>query len=116
MIGERMEPTMLKQMGARIKEKRKEAHLSQAKLAELTGYSDKTAISKIELGKIDLPQSKLMLIANVLNTTPSYLLDGDREKLNPYIQELVLTASKCDLEDIQMATEMLKRVAELKGR
>ena len=49
--------------------------MSQTALAELVGYKDKTSIAKIEAGKVDLPQSKILAFANALNTTPSYLLN-----------------------------------------
>ena len=50
--------------------------LSQEQLAVKVGYSDKTAIAKIEAGKIDLPQSKIVAFTKALNTTTSYLMDG----------------------------------------
>ncbi len=61
-------------MGKRIAERRKELHLSQTKLAELTGYSDKTAISKIENGQSNLTQTKIVIFADALQTTTMYLM------------------------------------------
>lgn len=67
-------------MGLRIKKLREEKELSQTTLAELVGYKDKTAIAKIEAGKVDLPQSKILSFANALNTTTSFLFgDADKE-------------------------------------
>lgn len=58
----------------RIKALRTELNLSQTELANRVGYSDKTAIAKVEAGKVDLPQSKVIAFAKALGTTPSYLI------------------------------------------
>lgn len=63
-------------MGLRIKKLREELKMSQTALAEKVGYKDKTAIAKIEAGKVDLPQSKISAFVKALNTTTSYLF-GD---------------------------------------
>ncbi len=58
----------------RIKELREDRHMSQEELALKTGYTSRTSIAKIEAGKIDLPQSKIVLFAKALGTTVSYLM------------------------------------------
>lgn len=58
----------------RIRELREERHMSQEELALKTGYTSRTSIAKIEAGKIDLPQSKIVLFAEALDTTVSYLM------------------------------------------
>ncbi len=65
--------TTQESMGLRIKGLRESKKLSQAELAEKVGYKDKTAIAKVEAGKVDLPQSKISAFAKALNTTTSYL-------------------------------------------
>lgn len=57
-----------------IKKRREELGLTQSQLAERIGYADKTMISKIEKGLIDLPQSKILLIAEALRTSASALM------------------------------------------
>ena len=57
-----------------IKLRRKELNLSQGELAKLTGYTDRTSISKIESGKVDLPQSKIRIFAEDLHTTEGELM------------------------------------------
>lgn len=57
-----------------IRNLREQLGYTQQELAEMTGYSDRTSIAKIESGKIDLPQSKIISFANALNTTPSELM------------------------------------------
>ena len=63
-----------------IKNKRQELGLSQEELAKKVGYKDRTSIAKIETGKVDLSQSKIMEFANVLGVSPSYLMGWDDEK------------------------------------
>lgn len=58
-----------------IKKLRKEKHMSQERLAEMVGYTDRSSIAKIENGLVDLPQSKIVDIARALNTTPGALMD-----------------------------------------
>ena len=61
-------------VGERIRKRRKELGLTQTELAIKTGYSDKSAISKIENRGDDLNQSKIAKFAEALDTTPSYLM------------------------------------------
>ena len=58
----------------RIKERRKYLNMSQEELAKKVGYKDKTAINKIELGINGLSCDKLLIFANCLKTSQSYLL------------------------------------------
>ena len=74
--------TTQESMGLRIKGLRESKKMSQAELAEKVGYKDKTAIAKVEAGKVDLPQSKISAFAKALNTTTSYLF-ADEEKEKP---------------------------------
>ena len=57
-----------------IKAKRQELGLSQEELAKKVGYRDRTSIAKIETGKVDLSQSKIIEFANILGVTPSCLM------------------------------------------
>ena len=58
----------------RIRELRIKKDMSQQELAKLTGYRDRSSIAKIETGSVDLPQSKILLFANVLGVTPAELM------------------------------------------
>lgn len=61
-------------VGYRIAERRKELGLTQEELAKKMGYKTRSAINKIELGVNDISQSKLGEFAEVLRTTPAYLM------------------------------------------
>lgn len=63
--------------GEKIKNRRKELGLSQEELAEKLGYKSKTSISKIEQDITDLPLSKVTKFAEILKTTPGYILGTD---------------------------------------
>ena len=65
-------------MGLRIKGLRESKKMSQSELAEKVGYKDKTAIAKVEAGKVDLPQSTLSSFAKALETTTSYLFSDEQ--------------------------------------
>jgi transcriptional regulator with XRE-family HTH domain len=69
--------TTQESMGLKIKSLREDKKLSQSELATLVGYKDKTAIAKVEAGKVDLPQSKISAFAKALNTTTSYLFSDE---------------------------------------
>lgn len=66
-----------------IKAKRQELGLSQEELAKKVGYRDRTSIAKIETGKVDLSQSKIIEFANILGVTPSYLMGWDETTDKP---------------------------------
>lgn len=74
-------------VGDRILIMRKHLGLTQEELARRMGYKSKSTINKIELGINDIPQSKIVTFANVLGTTPAYLMgwDDDKEETPPPI-------------------------------
>ena len=63
-----------------IKKLREERGLSQDALAKLTGYTDRSSITKIEKGQVDLQQSKIELFANALGTTSRELVGWDDDQ------------------------------------
>lgn len=69
----------------KIKQLRIQQEMSQQELAERVGFKTASAINKIELGKRDINQSKIILFANALNTTPSYLMGWEDEKADSSI-------------------------------
>ncbi len=61
--------------------KRKALKLSQARLAKLVGFKNQSSISAIELNQHS-SSPRILRLAEVLNTTPEYLLYGHSEKLH----------------------------------
>ena len=60
-----------------IRNLRKNLGMSQQELAKKTGYTSRSSIAKIENGEVDLPISKIALIAKALDTNPSTLMGLD---------------------------------------
>lgn len=105
-----------------IKRRRLELGITQSDLALRTGYADKSMIAKIEKGLVDLPQSKIMLFADALATTPGKLmgwkegghyesddtLDIAKQMMdNEELHALFRAAKDSDPEDIEAVYNML---------
>jgi transcriptional regulator with XRE-family HTH domain len=65
----------------RIRDLRIKNGMSQDDLAKAIGYKDRSMITKIEAGKVDLSQRKIMAFAKSLGTTPAYLMGWEENKL-----------------------------------
>lgn len=70
------------QLYKNIKKRRLELQLTQADLATKLGYADKSMIAKIEKGLVDLPQSKILAFADVLQISPSDLMGWEQIDTN----------------------------------
>lgn len=66
-----------------IKKLREAKGMSQDELAELTGYSDRSSIAKIEKGLVDLPQTKILSFAKALGVSPSQLMGWSETENKP---------------------------------
>lgn len=66
--------------GDKIKQRRTELGWSLRELAKRMGYANQSTISRIEAGKIDIPQSKVVKFAEVMGTSVAFLMGWD-EKL-----------------------------------
>lgn len=74
-------------IGLKIKELRQQKKISTKKLeimAQLAGYDmiTQNMITKIELGIRFVPDYEVSIFAELLKTTPEYLLSFSKEKLN----------------------------------
>lgn len=69
-----------------IKKARLDAGMTQAELAKRAGYTDRSSIAKIEKGMIDIPQSKIEIIAEALGVSARDLMgyDGTTDSPNYY--------------------------------
>lgn len=66
-------------IGERIKARRNELKLSQRELCKKMGYSNHSTIGKIESGKVDIPQSRIVQFAEVLGVSVAYLMGWDKQ-------------------------------------
>jgi len=78
-----------------IRRLRNEKKMSQEDLAKQTGYTDRSSIAKIEHGEVDLPQSKIILFAKALGTTPGELM-GDDGIIRPEMATIQEEINKMD--------------------
>lgn len=68
---------MPKSVGEKIKLRRSELGWSLRELAKRMGYANQSTVARIEKGIIDIPQSKVVKFAEVMNTTVAYLMDWE---------------------------------------
>ena len=66
-------------IGEKIKQRRIALGWTQEEVATKMGYKTKSSVNKIELGLQDVPQSKVVQFADVLRTTPAYLMGWEEE-------------------------------------
>ena len=97
-----------------IKARRLEVKMSQDRLAELTGYKDRSSIAKIEKGEVDLAESKIREFAKALKITPQELMGWDDPDTDISIDETFERI--CEFYNIlnpEGKAEALKRISEL---
>lgn len=96
-------------IGDRIRRKREELGMSQQELADRAGYSTRSAIAKIEKGVSDITSSKLIEIANALQTTVSYLVNGEKYYLNEETEKIAQEAY--DNPDMKSLFDMSRKMS-----
>lgn len=120
-------------IGQRIQNRREELGMTQEELAHKIGYKSKSSINKIELDIQQLTQSKIKMIADALETTPSYIMGWDEEKddsyyidreahdlaeflhKNPNYRVLFDASRKVKPEDIEFVRQMIERMSRDNG-
>lgn len=111
------------EIGERIKQRRMELGLSQRELARRMGYSDNSTLARIEQGKVDVYQNKIVQFSEVLGVSIAYLMgwqEEDDEQKNDTITDVILkmrtdqefmsvveTLYKLDKEKLHSINQML---------
>ena len=72
----------------RIRSRREELLLSQTALAKRAGYSDKTAISKIEHSGDNVTMKQVKRVAKALDVTSAFLMGWSVPEDTPQAQEI----------------------------
>lgn len=67
-------------LGDKIRKYRKSIGMTQSELAEKVGYTNRSTLTHIEKGLIDIPTEKLHLIAQALGVSVSDLLEDNKKK------------------------------------
>lgn len=103
---------------ANIKYYRKLRKMTQEELAKKIGYSNRSAVARIEKGDFDLPQSKIMAIAEALNVTPGELMGKDGTSDGPIMEhyDYYLTGVKDFVEMDNNINEKARMVQKLFSR
>ena len=115
----------MKTLGTRIKRLRESKSMTQDELAQKMGYKSRSSINKIELDLSDLPQSKISLFAEALDTTPAYLMGWDEfamvdlKKATDYLSGGVwsienITESFTDKEIVDLANKKFREAPAAK--
>ena len=115
----------MKAFGLRVRKYRAEREMTLQELADKCGYTSRASINKIENGEVDVPTSKVQLIADALGVSPldlmgkrdepdSYYLNEEAAQIAQQIYEdkelraLFDAARGADPEALQAAQAMLK--------
>ena len=106
-------------VGERIKEKRIELGWSQQELAKRAGYSDKTAISKIEHAGNDITLKQIKRIAKSMNVDPAELMGWDEpvileiDKRRGDREEALIEYAKVFYEHYKNASPEIQKAVDL---
>lgn len=103
-------------IGEKIKQRRIELGWSQRDLASRMKYSNHSTIGKIETGKVDIPQSRIVQFADVLGVTVAYLMDWEEEQKKNDIQADIILKMRSN-DEFMKAVETLYKLDDekLKG-
>ena len=108
-------------VGERIKSRRKALGMTQTDLANKLGYKDKSAISKIESGVVDVTRDKVIEFAKALKTTPIDLMGVEPDFILEleddvkYFIELKSSLSPESWKELNQFAEFLKSKEESKN-
>ena len=101
-----------------IKNRRQELGMSQETLARKVGYTNRSTITRIEKGEIDLPIGKVVEFARALRTTPAELMGWTEEDMSydfslPNDPELMVLVEKAESDPDYR--DRLLQIAKLMG-
>lgn len=103
-------------IGKRIKEARKEKHLTQEQLSEKMGVSI-AYLSKVETGKLHINLERLSQICNILDVTEGKILNGVSNQSEKYLHsEFYDLLKKCSSEEQKLAYEILQCIIKEKAQ
>lgn len=94
-------------LGNRIRSRRKELGITQTKLAEAIGCSDKSSISLIENGKADVSTEQLLALTEYLDVPVTWLLGIEPEKVFLHELDPLVTAYKHADKETQLVVRRI---------
>ena len=84
------------EIGEKIKSRRMQLGWSQRDLASKMGYKDNSTLARIEQGKVDVSQTRVMQFAEVLGVSIAYLMDWEEEQKKNDIQADIILRMRTD--------------------
>lgn len=109
-------------IGKNILKRRKALGMTQEELAIRMGYKSKSTINKIELGINDIVQSKVVKFAEVLQTTPAFLMglengthndSTDTNELSEGQKQLYDFCSNVPDDKVDLILRVMKSIVEV---
>ena len=97
------------EIGEKIKKRRMELGMSQRELARRMGYSDNSTLARIEQGKVDVYQNKIVEFSKVLGVSIAYLMDWEEEQKKNDLQADIILKMRTD-SDFMSAVETLYKL------
>ena len=94
-------------IGEKIKQRRNELGWSQRELASKMGYNNNSTITRIESGKVDIPQSRIVQFADVMGVTVAYLMDWEEVQKNNDIITDAIARMRSDDEFLSVVGGLL---------
>jgi len=94
-------------IGEKIKLRRTELGWSQRELAAKMGYNHST-ITRIEQGKVDVYQNKIIQFSEVLGVTIAYLMDWEEEQKKNDIQSDIILKMRTDTTFMSAVEKLYK--------
>lgn len=105
------ENNYLIRLGEKIKVLRTKKGYTQEELAKKMGYTSRSTINKIEKGLVDIPQSKIVEFANLLNTTPLYLI-GWTDNPDKSSNEIIIKSEKYGTKKYNFSNEDIEEIID----
>lgn len=94
-------------IGDRIRNRRNELGWSQRELASKMGYNNNSTITRIESGKVDIPQSRIVQFAKVLGVSVAHLMGWEEMQKNNDIITDAIVRMRSDDEFLSVVSGLL---------
>ncbi|MBE6142405.1 MAG: helix-turn-helix transcriptional regulator [Erysipelotrichaceae bacterium] len=99
-------------LAQKIRLRRKELGLTQQDLADMVGFTSKTAIAKIEAGERQINIHKINVFASALEVDASYLLD-DFDDVNTGVDRIIVISSDGTKQNYVLTPKQMLELHEL---
>lgn len=95
-------------IGERIRRRRIELGWSQRELAAKMKYSHHSTLARIETGKVDVSQTRIVQFAEVLGVSVAYLMGWEEEQKKNDIQADIILKMRTDSTFLSVVENLYK--------